>query len=193
MVLYDSFIICWVLVLCLLDRNLTSVKWLVYYWFFPLGAVGGKCSSNFHLEFGNGSSFVITLACNTDVQWFGDILAISSKLWMLAILSTALLLLFCLSVVIIFILKFRWCDLHINCLVKSWVNEVLHRVFQCFIWDLLGIGSYKQWKQGWLVLSLLGVLLVVLLKVAYERILRTIEELRTLYCLWSDLYWWPVF
>ena len=50
-------------------------KWLVYYWFFSLGAVGGKYWSNFHLEFGNGSSFVITLACNYDVQWSGDILA----------------------------------------------------------------------------------------------------------------------
>ena len=56
-------------------RNLTFVKWLVYYWFSPLGAIGGKYWSNFHLEFGNGSSFVITLACNSDVQWFGDILA----------------------------------------------------------------------------------------------------------------------
>ena len=56
-------------------RNLTSVKWLVYYWFSPLGAIGGKYWSNFHLEFGNGSSFVITLACNSDIQWSGDILA----------------------------------------------------------------------------------------------------------------------
>ena len=56
-------------------RNLTSVKWLVYYWFFPLGVIGGKYWSNFHLEFGNESSFVITLACNTDVQWSGDISA----------------------------------------------------------------------------------------------------------------------
>ena len=45
--------------------------------------VDGKYWSNFHLEFGNGSSFVITLACNTDVQWSGDILAILSKPWML--------------------------------------------------------------------------------------------------------------
>ncbi|XP_030967221.1 uncharacterized protein LOC115987763 isoform X1 [Quercus lobata] len=30
--------------------------------------LSGKYWSNFHLEFGNGSSFVITLACNTNVQ-----------------------------------------------------------------------------------------------------------------------------